>query len=94
MTIQELEETWLKGFKTSILVENGKFKPLEAKLLFYGNRIASDPYLRKGFRSFHDNYNFERPKTELEAFIAYLKIVGINISKPSILLLLHKKIFL
>ena len=85
MELKEIENNWIRNFAKSQVIANGNFNTHKAKEIFYGNRIASDPYLKKGFVKFHDGYNFNRPFTELQAFVNYMSLIGLTIDQNAIL---------
>lgn len=79
-----MEVLWIRNFKKSELVKNGKFNSSFAKELFNGPDQPSNFPFKRGFSDFYIKYKPDKAEEHIKELIKYLRFIGIRVEKQNI----------
>jgi hypothetical protein len=77
--MQKIEVEWKTNFVKSELVIRGKFQPLKAKALLYGDKNESHSVFQKGYKKFYEAEQFYKSDNTIQTFQHFLQKIGIEI---------------
>ncbi|MCP9764292.1 hypothetical protein [Lacihabitans soyangensis] len=77
--MQNIEAQWRRNFAKSELVIGGRFQPLRAKALLYGDKNESHSVFQKGYKKFYESHQFPKTDNSVWYLIQFLGKIGIQI---------------